>query len=264
MYYQQKAGALRIYLVVAAVSGLLMTYQSTSGPIRMFSFVGATIEWTNSITKGISLGTSTLMRAVSLNESELRALRAEAEQSETMKQQYMEIMLQNERLRALLEMPVSNMRRIAAARVISRGSDRWSNVFVIDKGSAHGIRKDMVAITPVGLVGKVQSVTNNTSVILLVDDMRFSVAVRMQQARTEAVLTGDGRGSAKLKYVPVDVPVESGEQLVTSGLDALFPQGLFAGFVTGVRTDENEIFHEIEAVSAVDTSRVEEVVIVAR
>lgn len=264
MYYQQKAGALRIYLVVAAVSGLLMTYQSTSGPLRMFSFVGSAIEWTNSITKGIALGTKTLIRAVSLNESELRALRAESEQSEAIKQKYIETMLQNERLRALLEMPVSNMRRIAAARVISRGSDRWSNLFVIDKGSAQGIRKDMVAITPVGLVGKVRSVTGNTSEILLVDDMRFSVAVRLQKERTEAVYTGSGRGSGKLKYVPTDVLVESGEQLVTSGLDALFPPGIFVGFVSEVRTDDNEIFHEIDAVSAVDTARVEEVVIVAR
>jgi len=264
MYYQQKAGALRIYIVVVAVSIALMTYQSTSGPLRMFSVVGTLIEWTNSITRGITSGTSTLIRAVSLNESELRSLKEEVQQAETMKQQYVEVMLQNERLRALLEMPASGLRRVAAARVISRGSARWSNIFIIDKGSSQGIRKDMVAITPAGLAGKVRSVTSGTAEVLLVDDSRFSVAVRLQKSRTEAVLTGEGRGKASLKYVPVDVAVESGEQVVTSGLDALFPPGIYAGFVTSVKTDENEIFHEIEAVNAVDTSRVEEVVIVAR
>jgi len=60
------------------------------------------------------------------------------------------------------------------------------------------------------------------------------------------------------------VPVTSGTPLVTSGLDALFPPGILVGSVSSVETDEDQLFHSVSALPAVDLNRLEEVTIVTR
>jgi rod shape-determining protein MreC len=172
--------------------------------------------------------------------------------------------VENERLEGILNLKEQHSEFIAAARVVSRGSDRWSSVFVIDKGSDQMVEKDMVVITPHGLLGKVMETAPEYSKVLLIDDAHFSVAVRLQKQRTEAVLSGNGRGRCLLKYVVKDISPEVNETVVTSGLDDLFPPGIVVGYIADIATREESLFHEIEVVPFVDTSKVEEVIIIKR
>jgi len=124
---------------------------------------------------------------------------------------------------------------------------------------------DMAAITPQGLCGKVVSVSDTYSVVLLVEDARFSAAIRTEKGRKEGVFSGSGLGNpGLLKYVGVDQTVEIGEAVLTSGLDALFPPGIPVGMVEEVITDEKDLFHQITITPFVDTTKVEEVQIVTR
>ena len=97
----------------------------------------------------------------------------------------------------------------------------------------------------------------------MLNDSRFSVAVRLQDSRAEAVLSGTGSG-AVLKYLGTDVPVSEGDMLVTSGLDALFPTGINVGEVRRVRTHAKELFHQVEVAPLADLHRLEEVIVVNR
>lgn len=254
----------RLFLVLMVVAVALMTYQSRQGPLRPFQFLSYPLNLTASAyltVKDAVVGTLNKYRmrdeAFQRIQSELQTLRMKS-------QRYDELVLQSTRLREILAMKESLRGYVATARVVSRGSDRWANSFIIDRGADAHIEKDMAVITPEGLLGKVGSVYGSYSTVLLIDDPRFSVGVRLQDSRAEAVYSGAGPRRGVLKYVETDTPVVEGARLVTSGLDGLFPPGVPMGFITSVRTHKEAMFHQIEAVPFVDTSRVEEVIVLRR
>ncbi len=121
----------------------------------------------------------------------------------------------------------------------------------------------MAAITPKGLAGKITSVSDSYAYLLLLNDINFSAAVRLQGSRTEGVLSGTGSRKCVLKYVPFEDAVKTGDIVITSGLDMLFPPGIPVGYVT--KADSNAgggYFQYIEVQPFQDSAKIEEVVIV--
>lgn len=248
--------------MVAVTAIALMTLQSKVGPIRPFWFMGSLFDRANSSYTYIKDGLDTFVRVASLNEKELAGLRRLNAALRTQERDYRRLVHENARLRSALEFADQRPNAIAVARVVSRGGDRLSNIVVINKGANHGVRKDMVVIVPEGLVGKVLSTQEEFSRVLLIDDPGFSVAVRLDEQRTEGVFTGSGNG--QIKYIDSDIPLSPGLTLSTSGMDALFPPGIAVGNIVSVKTDARELFHRVSARPAADLSRLEEVVIVTR
>lgn len=243
---------------------MLMTVQVRTGPLRPFGFVSSALDRANATISYMREGLHTFWRVATLNEIELVNLRRENIELRLAKHDYERVYRENLRLRAALDFSSTRPGAVAVARVVSRSGDRLSNVIVIDRGTRHGIRKDMVAIVPDGIVGKVMSVESGFSRVLLLDDSRFSAAVRLEDGRASSVYQGRGNGNGLLKYLRVDIPVEKGMRIVTSGLDALFPPGIVVGSVDAVHTDMEEIFHRVAVKPSADLQTLEEVLIVTR
>jgi rod shape-determining protein MreC len=241
-----------------------MTFQSRWGPFRPFKFLAYPINLTNDayVTTKDYIGDT--LRKYTLNDEILKKLERELKSAKLKEQKYDEILLENQRLKETLGMKKTVSGYVAAAKVISRGTGRWSNTYVIDKGTDDLVEKDMTVVTLEGLLGKVQEAHGSYSVVLLIDDARFSAGVRFESTRTKAVLSGAGLNRCVVKYVPTDTEVSTGEVLVTSGLDGLFPTGIPVAFVTEVETTEGALFHRIKAVPMVDTRKAEEVIIIKR
>lgn len=253
---------LLLSLFIASI--VLMTYQSQNGAIRPFGFLGEPLFSVNHAISSIKSGITESLEKYTLRDEELKKMKSELDALRMKEQKHMETELENRRLKGLLDLKDRQEGYVASARVVARGSDRWANTYVIDKGTGDGVRKDMAVVTVDGLLGKVQEARDSYSTVLLIDDPRFSAAARLQSGRAEAVLSGAGPGQCELKYVPTDTKVEKGETVLTSGLDSLFPPGLRAGFVSEVATDKEALFHDIQVVPYVDTSKVEEVIVVKR
>ena len=153
---------------------------------------------------------------------------------------------------------------ITAAEVFARDPSNWFYLIWINKGAADGIAKDMVAVTPLGPVGKVRRVFDTNSSIMLLTDVNSSVAVRLQSSRVAGILEGRGDGTCSIKYVSKRVEVKTGEKVLTSGLDGIFPEGLLVGYVSEVRKEGGEMFQLIRVLPAQDLNAIEEVVILKR
>jgi len=255
---------IRLFLTLLAVSIALMTLQNHLGIFRPFRFLEYPINFVNNAYVSTTGYFGDTFSKYTVREKELRRLRTELKSARLKLQRLDELKLENQRLKEALGLSETLGRYVATARVISRGSGRWANTYVIDKGTDDLVEKDMAVITPKGLLGKVQEAHGSYSVVLLIDDSRFSVAVRLGNSRVEAVLSGAGLNRCTLKYVDTATEVSPGESIITSGLDGLFPPGIAAAFVTQVETTEGALFHRIEAVPLVDTRKIEEVIIVRR
>lgn len=249
-------------LVVVALT--LMTYQSNKGIIAPFRFVGDFLNHLNGIVHSFSTAVGEPFRKMMLRDEENKRLKAEMDRLVLEQQRYRDIFFENMRLREILGLREKDKRYIATARIISRGLDRWSNTVVIQKGKRDGVTKDMAVITPSGLVGKVSSAADNYAYVLLMTDINFSAAVRIQETRKEALLSGTGARRCVLKYVPEEDVIKEREVVVTSGFDELFPQEVPVGYVSRVSKKGASIFQEIEITPFQDLTRLDEVVIVRR
>jgi rod shape-determining protein MreC len=197
-------------------------------------------------------------------EKENRILTEQIKKTEQERNQLQESRYENERLRELLELKTQRADFITSAEVFARDPTNWFQSLWINKGSNDRISKDMIAVTPRGVVGRVHRALKDISNIVLVTDINSSVAARIQSSRVDGILEGSGDTISYLKYVSRDEGVAVGDKIITSGLDGIFPEGLHIGFIADVRKKSGDLFHVIEVSTAQNLNSVEEVAILKK
>ena len=252
---------LLILFVLVSAAVALMSYQHNE---KTFSFFDVVISYPYYALNEFTTNTNITIRRMRSAFEENELLRKEVNNLQLEKQQYREIILENERLKALLSFKEQESRFVTAARVIARGSDRLLNIVILDKGGKSGIEKGMAVITPQGLIGRVYSVQDSFSDVLLLKDSNFSVAVRLQNSRREGIVSGTGYAYCLLKYVPPEENVVKGEVVVTSGFDGIFPDGLPVGVVSKVKKEGIEFFQYIEVQPFQSSEKLEDVIVLKR
>lgn len=252
-----------LFLAAVAFSFVLMTYQSRKGHTLSVDFLSGALHALHATTQSVLDGVKRPFRMIALREAENTELKKRVGELLLERETYREAMIENKRLRELLSLRERSRDYVTAAKVIARGIDSWTHTLLLDKGSADGVAKDMAAVTPKGLAGKIASVSGSYCRLLLLNDINFSAAVRLQGGRTEGVLSGTGTRRCVLKYIPFEDRVTAGEIVVTSGLDMLFPAGIPVGYVSSVDTRTGEgNFQYIEVRPFQDSAEIEEVIVV--
>jgi len=165
-----------------------------------------------------------------------------------------------DRARALAAFQTRAQSKTVAARVIGNAPGATSKVVLLDRGSTSGVERGMPVITPDGIVGKVISVYQFASQVLLITDPTFGAGVLSQKNRVPGTLKGQGHSTCLIDYVQNEQNVETGDWFFTSGDDRVFPKGLPVGQVTVVR--QGKTFKEIYVVPSGLANGLEEVLIV--
>lgn len=171
-----------------------------------------------------------------------------------------ELLMENERLRDALAFKRLNPPSSIMAQVIGKEISPVSSTLTINKGSNDGIQKDMAVVTPVGAVGRIQTVLPGAAKVILLTDPGNTLAVRVQRNREEGLLEGKLINCA-LKYVSYYADIQKGDLLVTSGLDGIYPKGLAVATVVSVAKREASAFQTVLAEPIVRFSRLEEVLV---
>ncbi|MBI5075724.1 MAG: rod shape-determining protein MreC [Nitrospirae bacterium] len=251
-----------LFFIIVIILFSFMTYQSRKGYSLMDNPASFLL---NGASSAISAVLETLKRPfqmIAVRDEDNRALQKKVDELMLERMRYQEALLENKRLKDLLKLKEDHKDTIASARIIGRGTSHWTHTFILDKGMQDGITKDSTAITPKGLAGKIFNVSDSFSSVLLLTDINFAAAVRLQESRKEAILSGTGTGKTILKYLPPEHEVKEGEIVVTSGLDLLFPPGIPAGYVSKVNRQGAGQFQYIEVIPFVDNASIEEVLII--
>jgi rod shape-determining protein MreC len=218
----------------------------------------------------VQRGTMALIDGVRGMWSGYVALQQVQEQNAALKQelQTLQIRLQQERaeaqrtdnLRQLLELRERAQLDTTAAEVIAGPASPDFQTVTIDKGSSEGLATDM-AISPAGVVGRVIMPSRRASKVQLLIDLNAAAGALIERTRVQGVVVGAGSGMLRLRYVPGAADVKTGDLVVTSGIDGIYPKGFVIGTIDSVAGDVGE-YHEITVRPAVDFARIEEVLIV--
>jgi rod shape-determining protein MreC len=145
------------------------------------------------------------------------------------------------------------------ARVIGTSADTATQTIYLDRGEHDGIRRNMGVITPDGVVGKVIESYRNTSQVLLLTDKDSGVGAMLADSRIQSPVGGTGEPLLAMKYIPSDDTVNVGEQVVTSGMDRIFPRDLPVGTVSEIKNGMP--FKQVRVQPAAKLERLEEVIV---
>lgn len=149
-----------------------------------------------------------------------------------------------------------------AATVVGREISPFLQYIIIDKGTEHGVRYGMPVVTQQGLVGRVDAVIARAARVKLITDSTSIVNVRLQSAEVEAQLQGSLTGDISLDMIPLDLNVEPGDVVLTSGLGGNFPPNIFIGQVLSTQRRENALFQTASVQPIVDFSSINAVLVV--
>jgi rod shape-determining protein MreC len=134
-----------------------------------------------------------------------------------------------------------------SAKVVNNSVDRMTNYLTINRGADDGIRAGMAVISPLGVVGKIKAVSNHFSVVtsVLHRDYRVSVLIKRTGDFGTALWNGRDPDYIDLNFVPRHVHPAVGDTIVTSGYNAIFPQGIMVGTIAEVEENET-LFYDLK------------------
>jgi rod shape-determining protein MreC len=129
---------------------------------------------------------------------------------------------------------------VLSARVIGVDASNYYKSIVINRGGADGVKANMAVCDKHGnLVGRViEPVALKEAKVQLITDEDSGVSVISGTDKVVGLLSGDSRGSCRIRYVVTTTPGgQEGEDLFTTGYDKLFPPGIRVGKITVIKTD---------------------------
>ncbi|HEX8707151.1 MAG TPA: rod shape-determining protein MreC [Pyrinomonadaceae bacterium] len=172
---------------------------------------------------------------------------------------------ENERLKTLLDLKEQGQYQMVAARVISRDPSIWFDTVTINRGRSSGIELNMPVVTPGGIVGRVVGTSPWTAQVMLVTDEKAAAgAVVGQLGQSSALGSVRGLGEnglLEMRYVPGLEEVNSGDYVLTTGQDGIYPPGLSVGQVVEVKHGSATVPHVIKIKPSAHLNALEEVVV---
>ena len=115
-----------------------------------------------------------------------------------------------------------------------------------------------------GIVGRVKSVSENYSVGISLLNTGLLVSSKIKSTENFGSVNWDGKSSkqAKMLYVPRHVRAQAGDTIVTSGYNAVFPEGIQIGVISAINPASDPNYLDIVIDLSTDFSRVNYVYLV--
>lgn len=226
-------------MIRAAASGSSEVFLSQAASVISQPFLKITTAVTNSV--GGFLDRFANAEELYLENRELREQLREANEKLV---GYEQTKRENEQFRSFLGLKETNPDyEFEPATVIGRDSTNRFYSFTIDRGSIHGVEAADPVITADGLVGIVWEVGLTYSHVRTILDISVEAGVYDTSTRDSGIVTGDislsAEGLCKLKFLPKDSGIASGNLIVTSGIGGVFPKDLVVGTVKSIDVDSS-------------------------
>lgn len=176
--------------------------------------------------------------------------------------QLQDALLENIRLRKLLEFKERKTFDLIPAEVIGQNPLNILNGFLLNQGINKNINKNDAVLTDEGLVGKIVDVDEDFSSCQILLDRNCKVSAIIQRNRELGIISWGGGSQLKLLYIAKTIQVLVGDVIVTSGYSQIYPENIKIGIVVDIELDTDDLFQEITVKPSVNFNRIEEVFII--
>lgn len=183
--------------------------------------------------------------------------------------QFRSLQKENAALQAQLKTTARPGTTLVFCEVVGRGDTTgWWQSVTLDKGARDGIGPGMAVVGPRGLVGRTSKVLWSSAEVILITDPKCKVPCRTAGGTDFGILEGmglsvAGRGKmemlsavnpVRMDYVPLEMPLQPGDVVETSGLGGILPAGIAVGRVMNAEMDQSGLYQHAEVAPFSDLS----------
>lgn len=142
------------------------------------------------------------------------------------------------------------------------------DILTLNKGSADGFEEGMPVVNEYNvLYGKILKVYKNFSQVMLISNKNSVVNVQVQQSDAESsaingVVKGNGGLSIYLDLVQVDKKINSGDILITSPLEEIFPKNILVGKISEIEKNDQKPFQQAKIDPFFDVDNIENLFVI--
>jgi len=117
---------------------------------------------------------------------------------------------------------------------------------MINKGSLHGVKKEMSVVSTNGVAGIIIGVSDHYALAMsmLHHNSRISGRIKKNGLLVTIIWDTDDYHLGKILDVPSHVTLNKGDTIVTSGISMIFPEGIVIGTVEESSNNPNLDFSE--------------------
>ncbi len=227
----------------------------------------------------IEKGINTIGTAIYNELSELKNLKSAYKENEELKARIDFLEEENNRLKAE-SLELDRMRELykldqtymqypkVAARVIARDSEKWFQVFRIDKGSEDGIMVDMNVMSGEGLIGIVTDVGANYATVRTIIDDESNVSAMSQHSADNCFVKGDltlfEDGMLRITNINKSAHINDGDAIVTSNISTKFLPGLLIGYASDIEINSQHLTKSGKLIPVADFDNLQEVLVITQ
>ena len=158
-----------------------------------------------------------------------------------------QLLLENSRLRKLLELRGQLATSVMAAEVLYDAADPYTRKIIIDKGLLQDLALGSPVLDETGVLGQVTRVHPLVSEVTLVIDRELAIPVLNVRTGARSVAYGDpaAAGGMELRFMGANSDVQPGDLLTTSGVDGVYPAGLPVATISKIERRAESAFVKI-------------------
>lgn len=169
-----------------------------------------------------------------------------------------EMRQENENLRHLVSALAATTDHVVTTEIIGRPADPFSRRIQIAAGALDGVQVGMPVIGPFGVLGQVSRTVSHQSEVTLISDHKSRISVINNRTGQIFLLAGTGdSGLLTVAFAQPSADLQPGDELVTSGLDHLYPKAVLTAIVKSSTYVPGEAYRRVEATAAADLTDVQ-------
>lgn len=230
-FFKQGPSALSKLVFFSALAFLLMIADVRFGITQPLRAVMVTVlhplQWMANQPVSAAQGASAYFASLTQAQADADASRLALSRQLLRGGQVEQLVLENQRLRQLLELRGRLNTPATAAEVLYEAADLYTRKVIIDKGQLAGVALGSPVVDSAGVLGQVTRVHPLVSEVTLVVDPDLTIPVLNVRTGLRSVAYGDSSGDGlELRFMGSNTDVQEGDLLTTSGVDGIYPPGL--------------------------------------
>lgn len=169
-------------------------------------------------------------------EKENAGLKLKIATLEMLQEQIVKTESENLELRKFLNLAKTIKHNFISAKIISSVITPFTRSITIEAGSINGININDIVRGKAGLVGRVLEVSDNYSVVMLIEDHNSRIPVITATSKEKGILARENK-HLKMVYLQEGHKIQVGEIIYSSGDGKIYPKGIPVAIVTEIIND---------------------------
>lgn len=254
----------RVYIIFATLVIICLSLISIGNTNKIGGFrtiVAGTIGWMQSIFSWIPNPVAMKSENASLREQNI-----ELSYEVTKLRQ---AIIENKRYKSLLQIKEEAKYPYILADVVGRNIIETRSFITLNRGKSQGVTEGMSVRSDAGLVGIIIAVSDNYSIVELINNRDIKIAARLERSRFEGLVVWEGGEKFQLKNIPsesdrfgIDSIIRINDLIVTSNNSSRFPGNIPLGRVVNVEKLPDNLFLRVFVQPLANLETLEQVFII--